>query len=265
MSEQTWSLLAKSQDDPETIEEAIDRLILAHKADPTAHLGPTESLASHKAAEVIDHLAGSVVADKMANFSVDFLKLSGLKLFVISNFESLDGWNWRVPSGPPQAVAVVAAGYVYTTAVANNEYRIGFKYFTGASGVDWTKNNMFQTAVRVYSTTAQLAYIACGDNKYYGFKIVNGTLYACHNNGSTETLTEITGYTLMHMNVYRAEFTHGSNIKFYINETLVAEHAANLPINLGTEGLFSYYIKTTDNVAKILEMNGLFVSFDRNA
>ena len=60
-----WGLLKKSTTDSETIEDAVGRLIAEHEADPTAHLGTGESLAAHKSAEVIDHPAESVLADKL--------------------------------------------------------------------------------------------------------------------------------------------------------------------------------------------------------
>jgi hypothetical protein len=44
----TWGQLAKSQTDPEKIEEAIKRLINEHNADPEAHLVEGGSLKSHK-------------------------------------------------------------------------------------------------------------------------------------------------------------------------------------------------------------------------
>ena len=61
-----WGNLEKSQSDSEKIEEAILRLITEHNDDETAHLGAGQSLQSHKAAEVIDHLAESIVEDKFA-------------------------------------------------------------------------------------------------------------------------------------------------------------------------------------------------------
>lgn len=59
-----WGQLEKDTDDPETIEEAIARLISDHEEDPEAHLGEGESLEQHKSEDVIDHPAGSVLADK---------------------------------------------------------------------------------------------------------------------------------------------------------------------------------------------------------
>ena len=61
-----WGLLAKSQTDSEKIEEAIARLILEHNDDEEAHLGAGQSLQSHKASEIIDHLIGSIISDKIA-------------------------------------------------------------------------------------------------------------------------------------------------------------------------------------------------------
>jgi hypothetical protein len=64
MSE-VWGQLAKSAVDAEKIEEAIERLIAEHNADSEAHLDEGGSLFSHKASEIIDHLASSIIADKL--------------------------------------------------------------------------------------------------------------------------------------------------------------------------------------------------------
>jgi hypothetical protein len=62
-----WGMLPKSGVDDETIEEAINRLITVHNDDETAHLGTGQSLQSHKASEIIDHLANSIVPDKISS------------------------------------------------------------------------------------------------------------------------------------------------------------------------------------------------------
>lgn len=83
MADPVWGLLPKAQDDPETIEEAIVRLITAHESDAGAHTGAGESLETHKAQDIIDHKAGSVLSDKttMSEF------------FIEDNLKNLDGWN----------------------------------------------------------------------------------------------------------------------------------------------------------------------------
>ena len=64
--------MAKSQEDNETIEQAIDRIVAEHEHEPTAHTGENESLAAHRENEVLDHLAGSVVADKLSGREIVF-------------------------------------------------------------------------------------------------------------------------------------------------------------------------------------------------
>ncbi len=70
MAVETWGSLPKAQDTPETIEEAVTAALTAHNDDPDAHLGAGQALASHRAAEIIDHLAESIVEDKFATGSV---------------------------------------------------------------------------------------------------------------------------------------------------------------------------------------------------
>ena len=65
MSVETWGLQPKSQTDPETIEQAIERIVAEHEHDPTSHLGENESIEAHRKSEVIDHLAESILNDKL--------------------------------------------------------------------------------------------------------------------------------------------------------------------------------------------------------
>lgn len=60
-----WGDLARSINDNTTIDAAIGEAIEAHLDDPDAHLDVTGSLQSHRAAEIIDHVAESVVNDKI--------------------------------------------------------------------------------------------------------------------------------------------------------------------------------------------------------
>ena len=70
MSNPVWGVLEKALDDPQTILEAVDAKIAAHEADEEAHLGAGESLQSHRASEIIDHAAASVLADKITLYKV---------------------------------------------------------------------------------------------------------------------------------------------------------------------------------------------------
>jgi len=62
---ETWGMLPKSQEDNSTIDEEIDSKIQDHLDDPDAHIEENQSLQSHKASEIIDHLAESIVNDKL--------------------------------------------------------------------------------------------------------------------------------------------------------------------------------------------------------
>lgn len=61
-----WSGLDRAVNDPTKIDEAIGEAVAAHNDDPDAHLGPNQALESHRASEIIDHRAESVVNDKIA-------------------------------------------------------------------------------------------------------------------------------------------------------------------------------------------------------
>lgn len=62
---QIWGNLARAVNDPTLIDEAIATAVQAHDDDPDAHLEAGQSLTTHRAADIIDHLAESVVNDKL--------------------------------------------------------------------------------------------------------------------------------------------------------------------------------------------------------
>ncbi len=72
----TWGSLVKSQISSEVIEEAISRLIQSHEDDADAHIEVGESLQSHKASAIIDHLVSSIIEDKILNGEVSAPKLN---------------------------------------------------------------------------------------------------------------------------------------------------------------------------------------------
>jgi len=96
MAEPTWDSLAKNQTDPTLITEYIATAIANHESDPTAHLADAKSLGLHRTNEVLDHPAGSVLADK-ATLSEITSK---------NNMQSGEGWQATNMSGVwPQAYA----------------------------------------------------------------------------------------------------------------------------------------------------------------
>lgn len=84
-----WGQLQNAQDDDETIEEAINRIVAEHNDDDTSHLGEGQSLEAHKTEDVIDHPPGSVLSDK-STFNEIVLR---------SSFSSADGWTLNGNAG----------------------------------------------------------------------------------------------------------------------------------------------------------------------
>lgn len=72
-----WSSLSRATNDATTIDEAIAQGVAAHDNDPDAHIGAGKALESHRAAEVIDHIAESVVNDKLAVTARAFIAVVG--------------------------------------------------------------------------------------------------------------------------------------------------------------------------------------------
>jgi hypothetical protein len=78
---EVWGNLAKAQDDPETIEQAIARLVAEHNGEPVAHTEAGQAIALHRENGTLDHPQGAVLADKLSARDVD----------ISFNFQSLTG------------------------------------------------------------------------------------------------------------------------------------------------------------------------------
>lgn len=70
-----WGDMNRATNDATTIDEAIATAITAHDDDPEAHLDTDQSLQSHRASEIIDHLAESVVNDKLSKVSRRYMAI----------------------------------------------------------------------------------------------------------------------------------------------------------------------------------------------
>lgn len=60
-----WGNLSKNLNDNQLISEAIAEALVAHNNDPVAHLGDGQALENHRHDDIIDHLAESIVNDKI--------------------------------------------------------------------------------------------------------------------------------------------------------------------------------------------------------
>lgn len=233
MPNPTWDLLQKSQTDDETIEEAITRIVAEHGADEEAHLGVGESLQSHKASEIIDHMADSIIEDKLAARSVStdkLLKYSRNSVFL--NYESFDAWE------PAGGLDPVIGELFLQTGNTINTVKYAFPYCSVIP--KWTKDFIWQIDFQLGSNSDQTCYIVLGgidinnpEDQAVGFKIENEKLYALHvvSDGSsmTEYKTEITGVTFTARHLYRVEFEYGYGFRFYIDDVFKCEQTTNLP------------------------------------
>lgn len=61
-----WGNLTRTVNDPTVIDQAIAEAVDAHNDNPDAHLEAGQALESHRASEIMDHRAESVVNDKLA-------------------------------------------------------------------------------------------------------------------------------------------------------------------------------------------------------
>jgi len=86
---ETWEMMPKSQDDTSLISDAIDQAISDHNDDVDAHLGTDQALQSHRAAEIIDHLAESVVNDKLAPLARRYVAI--VDPTSVSDFDTIAG------------------------------------------------------------------------------------------------------------------------------------------------------------------------------
>jgi len=236
-----WGDLTKSQADNETIEEAIARLIAAHNADEESHLATGQSLQSHKASEIIDHLAQSVYRDKLIfnRFQID------------EHFASIDGWGKSagVTHDAISQITLNSSGVINT--VRYCYLGIGDSLEDQALS---SKDPIWQTSVKLDQITNQIIYIMQGDpegEEGFGFKIVNGTLYATwFDDDNVEDTTEITGVTLTDYNIYRCELEDGVTLKWYINGVL--KHTESSISPSGSSAYMYYYLKNTAAEEKIM-------------
>lgn len=252
MSIPNWGLLAKSQVDPETIEEAIVRLISAHNDDETAHLGVGQALQSHKVSEIIDHAALSIIEDKLANREVSIDKLKQDKFILHPTFDSLDAWvQTNEGSGGviyihPGAVDLIcgdASGDV--TQIA---------WFNSNMHLDNSKNPFFQCVLEfsydqarsdnIVAVGAQTPSDLWDDSFGFRWDATASKMYAFSVKNNVETKTEIVDYVSSVANVLRANLVYDElKIYFYVNDVLVATHS---DVGLGSETSYIFVFGIKD-------------------
>lgn len=232
-----WSTLPRATDDNETIEEAIARLIADHEADPEAHLGEGESLSEHKASEVIDHLASSIVTDKYNRSE----SLTRSPIYTLDNWSTLGTSSFAVwgrvftsPSTSPRF------GYWYTS------YFFGdLPYTTSDFSVRVSGSLLGNSSTRwsewgLFSDTDYFTDYSLGSSGYTFYKL-NGSLYAVSDIDGDRTETFIATLSDSAPDYLMSiEYDHFDGIvRWYYNDTEVYSEAISdffgdqIPLLLG--------------------------------
>lgn len=250
MSQLTWGDLLKSQVDNETIEQAIARIIAEHNDDEESHLATGQSLQSHKASDIIDHLAESIITDKLADQAVSIDHMKWDRLVVESRFESLDAINQYV-TGSGAIVQYLCSLQMRTLATINSIAKITAESWTEGDGIGFDKNPRFLAVARTSQNINQIIYIVAGDNDLcgFGFKIVNGELFACWLKAGDEyTYSLGTGFNLTIFHRFKANYLSGSKIDFYVDDVLIYTATTNLPLVSDDGGdTVSYWLASITN------------------
>lgn len=250
MPAETWENIPKNQIDDETIEEAIIRLIDAHNADETAHLGVGQSLQSHKASEIIDHAALSIISDKIKNYSVFPDHLAFDRITIRPTLETLDGWIQQGAGTSSLDLGVVT---LFSGNTLNSYRRIygSADYYDLSLGAG---DPVFETILKIRNTTSQEIYFGIGsiDSNFLGFKVVNSVLYACTFSDGSEHLELLSGVDITERLAYRVVNVSGVSTKFYINNELLYTEDTYFPVDDETLTSLFFSIKTTEALSKAM-------------
>jgi hypothetical protein len=180
---------------------------------------------------------------------------------------SLDGWNIGGSEGatvdlltpfleiyPPNIADTYAA--IMTKSLWSNLIEVG-KRVTIEFPLVW-----------IWADTAQLIHLRCTSDPtlppteiaaHFGWKILNGDIYASNADGATQTIidTGVDVDTATPNTRLKMVYTPGTDIKFYINDVLVATHTTNLPAMDSSTILI--FVKTTENDYKGLDIDRLLI------
>lgn len=195
---EVWGQLSKAQDDDQTVDEAIAAAFAAHEADDSAHVDVGESLYSHKAEAIIDHVAGSVLADK-ESASEEIYK---------SFMETLDNWA-RTGTVSKEGIcgcAIVAEDGEFDVSKLETVVVSDGNYLSNK------KNMLFQTTLVNEDETVAKVYFGLGwyssESSFegIGFYMYNGEVKGFCGFPSSRQFTADFGidHTILH--VYRAQY-----------------------------------------------------------
>lgn len=248
--------MQKSVDDAETIEEAITRIVEEHNDSPDAHLGLGQALESHKDEGMIDHPAGSIATDKIAQAKV-----------LLSAFESLDGWL-TYTTGTGNIVHDFGTVQLVTGTTSGSDVLL---YAVPSAWVplDWTKSFFWKTTVKLDSDSDQEAFIGIGANPFVGgidgvgFRVQDDTIDTFLVDNTSYSYESITAPAPNVWNVFEIRYDSTLELlEWYINGTLVRSEDTGLPSN-GDDTIAAYSIENDASASKYLYITDFIYQQER--
>lgn len=249
----TWGLTPKSQIDSQTIDEAIAAAIADHEADPTAHLGTGESIDVHRKNDILDHKAGSVLADKWSMTEIE----------VTDDFRLLSPWSVTgnvTNSDWPGAGLYVEYGSTNISKLYS-PLLVPEPYFT--ENVDM----LFQIAAQWFGASNNHVNIDLGygvedgtSGAGFGFVVIDGTLKALVGCNGTDVFSTISDVDITVGHIYRAHFIANEGVvHFYVDGLEVA--TLTKPTGTWTEdGNLTIKVKLTQSNDGVLRINDLYIA-----
>lgn len=250
-----WGSLEKSQDDPETIEEAIARLVEAHNDDSEAHLGAGQSLEAHKTEGMIDHPAGSVASDKLAQ-----------KRFVVTNFESLDGWGVFATGTGTRYLNF--PGVVLQTGTTTSSRSTLYTGQDGFTNFDTAKSFMLKYVIRLSHSSGLtfrfgIGALGGGDGTAGVGFIYDGTnLKAYYEDEEVVTTGSAITCDITVAHVYEVRYVGGSDsFGFYIDGVLVATLSHTF-VDTQADILFNFNLYNTTGAQRQMYVSDAVAELD---
>jgi len=273
MTQPPWGSLKKSAVDDETIEQAIARLIAVHEADETSHLGVGESLQSHKASEIIDHAASSIIADKIAIRQVGMDKLNFDRFSQVINFESIDCYDVALASVASEVIPC-GVGLRINMQAPSGDYTIITTKEEAPIDPYKSKNPLLQATFKVLDAQLQDFYLVYNTHNpfvttvdYFGFKTKYTEptkVYAVYRSDTEgEVETELVGFSPADIHTYRVEaVSAGATLNFYVDDVLICSKTPNWA-NPSASNLFTIAQKSQNEEEYVaVELSNLLIQQD---
>jgi len=219
-------------------------------------IGSGQSLQSHKASEIIDHVVDSIIADKIKAGEVDFSKITNNHNFIFTTFDSLDGWDTGGVGA--ETITCVLGGTKLETGANNNDTA----YITAVPSNGFGENPNFdnnpiaQALIKIMDKANAETHFHIGfegfqaaGQDYVGFFFDDSKVYAvCRDSVSGETKSEITSPPDPEdPHIYRIVYVSDSEVNFYIDGVLKKTITTKIPTGDNESSTIFIGVKNSHN------------------